>query len=143
MEDARQVVLRAPDTSGSSSFPGLGCKVLLLQHFDIGPIYNVNRQRVFLQSLSSIFSILGVKKMETKSDYLKDRKDSNRNQTYQKLRQRRMIRNIRYSENSFQFFSHKKRGRGAHLLLLGLEGCCHMILRCLMVFNNLFASAFS
>lgn len=47
MEDASQVRLRGPEPSGSSSCTGLGWKVLLLQHFDIGPVHKVNRQRVF------------------------------------------------------------------------------------------------
>lgn len=62
---------------------------------------------------------------------------------YQNLRQRRVVINIRYPENSFQSFSHKKKGRDAHLLLPGLEECWHMILRCLMAFTSIFASAFT
>lgn len=142
MEDTSQVLLRCPEPSGPSSPTGLGCKVLLLQHFDIEPVRNINKF-FFFQSVCSILDILGIKKMVTKSEYQKERTDSNRNQTYQTLRQRRMKRNIRYSENSFQSFSHKKKGRDSHLLLLGLEGCCHMILRCLVVFTNLFASTFT
>lgn len=51
-----------------------------------------------------------------------------------------MVGGIRDSENAFQYVSHKK-NRGASLLLIGLEKCCHRILRCLVVFTNLFAPA--
>lgn len=51
MEDASQVVLRDPEPSGSSSLTGLGCEVFLLQHFDIGPVHNINSQMFFLSSL--------------------------------------------------------------------------------------------
>lgn len=51
-----------------------------------------------------------------------------------------MVGGIRDSENVFQYVSHKK-NRGASLLLIGLERCGHRILRCLVVFTNLFASA--
>lgn len=72
-----------------------------------------------------------------------ERRGRDRNQTHQNLRERRKVRDIRDSENSFQYVGHQKKSRGASLLFHGLERCCHMILRCLLVFTNLIASDFT
>lgn len=56
-------------------------------------------------------------------------------------RERRKVRDVRDSENSFQYVSHKKKTRGTSLLIHGLERCRHIILRPLM-FSKLTASDF-